>query len=110
MWFIRRMQRIPYTAKMTNENVLKRCGTKRILLKNIRIRKTKFFRHIIRTEGLEHLATTGRLEGKRSRGRQREKIITGIGKWLKIENLIHRAYERDDWRSLIVYAFEHDTE
>ncbi|GFO33251.1 hypothetical protein PoB_005975600 [Plakobranchus ocellatus] len=31
---------------------------------------------------LEHLVTTGTFEGKRSRGRQREKIMDGLATWL----------------------------
>ncbi|GFO05216.1 hypothetical protein PoB_003172100 [Plakobranchus ocellatus] len=31
---------------------------------------------------LEHLVTTGKFEGKRSRGRQREKIMDGLATWL----------------------------
>ncbi|GFO13440.1 hypothetical protein PoB_003994500 [Plakobranchus ocellatus] len=30
----------------------------------------------------EHLVTTGKFEGKRSRGRQREKIMDGLATWL----------------------------
>ncbi|GFO23386.1 LOW QUALITY PROTEIN: hypothetical protein PoB_004989100 [Plakobranchus ocellatus] len=37
----------------------------------------------MRREKLENLVTTGMLEGKRSRGKQREKLIEGLTDWLK---------------------------
>ena len=46
------------------------------------------FGHVIRTEKLKHLVTTGRIEGKRSRGKQLEKMLDGLAKWLHITDLI----------------------
>ena len=31
-----------------------------------------------------HLVTTEMIEGKRSRGKQREKMLDGLAKWLKV--------------------------
>ena len=36
----------------------------------------------MRREKLEHLITTGMMEGKRSRGKQREKMTDGLADWL----------------------------
>ena len=38
----------------------------------------------MRKEKLEHLVTTGMIEGKRSRRKYPEKMLDGLTKWLKI--------------------------
>ena len=75
MWFIRRMMRISWTEKRSNESVLKDANLGRSLIKTIRQRQLDFLGHICRQKGLEHLAITGKIEGKRSRGRQRTTFI-----------------------------------
>ncbi|GFO28947.1 UDP-glucuronosyltransferase 2a1-like [Plakobranchus ocellatus] len=80
-WYLRRMLWIPWTAKKTNERVLNEAN-KRSLVRTIRKRQATFLGHVMRREKLEHLVTTGKLEGKRSRGRQREKITDGLATWL----------------------------
>ena len=45
-------------------------GTRRKLLNNIRGRQLSFLGHVIRKNGVENLALTGRIEGRRSRGRR----------------------------------------
>ncbi|GFO14934.1 2-oxoisovalerate dehydrogenase subunit beta, mitochondrial-like [Plakobranchus ocellatus] len=70
MWFLRRMLRIPWTAKKTNERVLNEANKRRSLVRTIRKRQATFLGHVMRRGKLEHLVTTGKFEGKRSRGRQ----------------------------------------
>ena len=70
VWFFRKMMKILWTDKVCNEDVLSRAQMKRKLMKDIRVRQLNFFGHIIRKDGLENLALTGRIEGKRSRGRR----------------------------------------
>ena len=50
-----------------------------------RIRKCQatFFDHVMRKEKLEHLVTTGIIEGKCSSGKQRVKMLDQQTKWLK---------------------------
>ncbi|GFO23909.1 endonuclease-reverse transcriptase [Plakobranchus ocellatus] len=73
MWFLRRMLRIPWTAKKTNERVLNEANKRRSLVRTIRQCQATFLGHVMRRGKLEHLVITGKFEGKRSRGRQREK-------------------------------------
>ena len=47
MWFLRRMMRIPWTAKKTNEEVLTEAQTTRQLMTKIRKRQAKFVGHVI---------------------------------------------------------------
>ena len=73
MWFLRRMMKISWMAKKSNDTVLKEAHTSRALVNKIRTRQTTFFGHVMRRKKLEHLITTGMMEGKRNRGKQREK-------------------------------------
>ncbi|GFR64325.1 RNA-directed DNA polymerase from mobile element jockey [Elysia marginata] len=55
MWFLRRMMRIPWSAKKTNEEISTEAQTTRQLMTKIRKRQTKFVGHVIRRNQLEHL-------------------------------------------------------
>ena len=68
LWFYRRMLRISWTDRITNEEVLGRVNQQRTLLRVIRKRQMEFLGHVIRREKI-----TGMIEGRRSRGRQRKK-------------------------------------
>ncbi|GFO49455.1 phospholipase a2 [Plakobranchus ocellatus] len=87
LWFLRRMLRIPWTAKKTNERVLNEANKRRSLVRTIRKRQATFLGHVMKRGKLEHLVTTGKFEGKRSRGRQRENIMDGLAIWLGPGNI-----------------------
>ena len=102
MWFLRRMQRISYTEHVTNVEVLRRANTKRKLLSEMVNRQVKFFGHVMRKDEMENLVTTGYVEGKRARGRQRETYLTYLQKMKEkapIE-LIHLTRDRGVWSEL----------
>ena len=63
------MEKISWTEKMSNEEVLRRIGEERQLMSLIRTRKRKWIGHSIRGEGLLKEVIEGRMEGKRTRGR-----------------------------------------
>ncbi|GFO49528.1 C-type lectin fold protein [Plakobranchus ocellatus] len=59
----------------------------------------EFESHVMRRGKLEHLVTTGKFEGKRSRGRQREKIMDGLATWLgtgKVLDTLTAVKDDDD--------------
>ncbi|GFN84556.1 prostaglandin reductase 1 [Plakobranchus ocellatus] len=56
--------------------------------------------------------TTGKFEGKRSRGRQREKIMDGLATWLgpgKVSDILAAVKDRDLWRDMIANAYKQGT-
>ena len=61
MWCWRRMEKIKWSEKVTNEQVLDRIGEKRALLNNILRRKTNCIRHIMRRNFLLHDANEGQM-------------------------------------------------
>ena len=85
MWFLRRMLRVSWTEKTekrTNLEILNTARSTRKLISNVKRRQAEFISHVMRKGKLEHLLTTGKIEGKRSRGRLRIKIQDGIAAWL----------------------------
>ena len=105
MWFYRRMLRISWRDRVTNEEVMARMGVQRALVKEIRKRQLDFIGHIIRREQLEHLCLTGRIEGRRARGRQRMKYMDSIVGDVEgnhsANQLIRWAGNRERWRLVI---------
>jgi len=69
MWCLRRMLRVFYMDSVSNEEVLRRAGEKRSLCRNIIKKQGTFFGLVMRRQKLEHLVTTGKINGRRSRGR-----------------------------------------
>ena len=80
MWFLRRMLRILWTDKVTNEEVLHKANVDRKLLHNIVSRHIKLFGHVVRKEEMEHLDVTCFVEGKSAPGRQRKTYLTFLQK------------------------------
>ena len=52
MWFIRRMMRVPWEARRTNQEVLQMAGTTRELMTTVRRRQLGFIGHVLRGEGI----------------------------------------------------------
>ena len=103
MWFLRRMLKISWTDKISNENILIQTNERRKIIMGLRKRQSKFIGHILRKGKLEHLVTTGKIIGRRDRGRQREKILDGLTKWhwkkLTTE-LIATVRNREMWKKM----------
>ena len=78
MWFFRRMLRISWTERVSNEEVLNRAGAKREIMKMIRRRQMRFLGHIMRKQQLESVCMMGKVEGRRGRGRPRIKFLDGL--------------------------------
>ena len=112
MWFLCRMLRISYTDRITNAEVLKRAAYKRAMMTNIRKRQSKFFGHVMRRNKMEQLLTTGKIEGVRSRGRQRHTILDSLAEWMHADstvNIIKETWDRDRWRGMTANATRHGT-
>lgn len=100
MWVYRRILRIPWTARRTNESVLQELSIDTRLITNINRNILRYFGHISRRkEGMERLIVEGKVEGRRSRGRSPSrwsdqiKNITG----LSLPEASHTAQDRDKW-------------
>ena len=67
------MLRIPWTGKVTNEEVLRRAGLKKDSMRSIQMRQLQFPGHVLRVQGLESDCLLAKLNGKRAKGRERKK-------------------------------------
>jgi len=75
MWFYRRMLKVSWLEKVSNAKVLRRAGVQQDLVLKIIHRQISFIGHVLRKDQLEEAALTGRIEGKRARGRQRGTLL-----------------------------------
>ena len=79
LWCWRRLLRLPWTAKRSNQSILKEispgCSLEGLMLKL----KLQYFGHMIqRTDTLEETLMLGKIEGGRRRGWQRLRWLDGI--------------------------------
>ena len=101
MWCYRKMMKISWTDRVTNEEVLNQVKAKRTIWNTLQRRRDKMIGHILRPEGLTHLIVEGIAEGKRGRGRPRmsylDQIIQDVGasNYREMKNL---AQNRQRWR------------
>ena len=78
LWCWRRLLRVPWTARRSNQPVLKEispeCSLEGLILKL----KLQYFGHLMqRTDSLEKTLMLGKIEGRRKRGRQRMRWSDG---------------------------------
>ena len=79
LWCWRRLLRVPWTAKRSNQSILKEispgCSLKGLMLKL----KLQYFGHLMwRADSLEKTLMLGKIEGRRRRGQQRTRWLDGI--------------------------------
>ena len=97
MWVWRRMLKISWKEKISNDEVLMKIGEQRNLLNIISQRKHSWIGHILRHDGLLNTILEGRMEGKAARGRKRLNMLSDI---LKNDSYIavkRRAEDRSQW-------------
>ena len=81
MWIYRRLGRIPWTEKRTNQYVLNHLNVTKSLMKDIKSRKLKYFGHVKRHQNILKSVLEGVTEGRRCRGRQRSVWCDNIKGW-----------------------------
>ena len=108
MWFYRRMLRISWVRRVTNEEVLRRVGRSRELMGIVRERQMRFVGHVMRENDLERTVATGRVEGRRARGRQRTKYMDSLLRDVRdvqtVGDLIRITDDRERWRTMTAYV------
>ena len=79
LWCWRRLLRVPWTARRSNQSILKEispeCPLERLMLKL----KLQYFGHLMqRADSFEKTLMLGKIEGRRRRGRERMRRLDGI--------------------------------
>ena len=79
LWCWRRLLRVPWTARRSNQSILKEISPEYSLEGLMLKLKLEYFGHLIRrTDLLEKTLMLGKTEGGRRRGRQRMRSLGGI--------------------------------
>ena len=106
LWFYRRLLRVSWTDKRTNESILSELNTRRILSSEINKRRLRYVGHAVRNKNTSLMSKVlmGRVEGKRKQGRPAKNLpgnlieASGCG---NLQAMVDKCRDRDGWRALV---------
>ena len=88
LWCWGRLLRVPWTARRSNQSILKEISPEYSLEGLMLKLKLQLFGHLMRTDSLEKTLMLGKIEGRRRRGQQRMRLLHGI------TEMMHMSWSR----------------
>ena len=104
LWCWRRLLRVPWTSRRSNQSILKEISSEYSLEGLMLKLKLQYFGHLMwRTDSFEKTLMLGKIEGRRRRGWQRMRWLDSITDSvdMSLSNVRELAMDRETWHATV---------